>query len=254
MLVERMTGMKLGVDIARPMTRPSSSLFPGRLSVNACVGFGLAALVLWQLLLPPTPSRRKLLAVLAAVVGAIGVAGCIGHAVKLEYLFSVARANRLALPTAYCLVALAIALGALLAHQAPQARPTVGDLRGHGRRIVFRSLALLASVLLAAFVGGFSLFQHSFEKSQGEDLLQTATTNAEAMVHAMETAAWFSRMVATRPTVTSGMQRLQRSPGDSDARARLNAVAASFLSGGVSHVRLLDERGKVLADAGLARL
>ena len=251
MLIEHVAGVKLGVDISRTLPRPNPSPFPGRMSVNACVGFGLAALVMWQFFLPLTAARRRAIGLAIGLIGGIGIAGCIGHAMRLEYLYSVARANQLALPTAYSLVALALALAALLSSWT---RPEADKLQGHARRIAYRSLAVLASVLLVAFVGGFSLFQESFEKSQGNDLLLTATTNADAIAHALETAAWFPRTVASRPTVTQTMQRLRDTPNDATARTLLQDVANSFLTAGLGHVRLLDERGNVLASAGQARL
>ena len=246
MLIEHLTGLRLGVDFIRAGTRPSvTNPFPGRMSPNACLGFLMSGLCL---LLTGRASglAKRCGQSLPFLVAAIGLAGGLGYFLHLEVLYALTSANRLTLPVAYGLVILAVGLW-FLGEQ--QAVPRLTFDR-HARRITQRSVVVITLVALAAGVGGFSTIEKSYEDNQSRTLLVTATTNAASIANALEVGLWFPRTLATRPTVTQTLQRLARHPEDTDAKDFLTKVGDSFLSAGITSVRFFDAAGAQVVASG----
>ncbi|MDQ6683613.1 MAG: PAS domain S-box protein, partial [Pseudomonadota bacterium] len=247
MLVEHLSGLSLGVDIARAGSRPSAmNPFPGRMSPNACLGFFFSGIGL--LLVNHRASRpvRRFGQAMPFVVAAIGVAGCLGYFLRLEVLYSLASANRLTLPVAYGLVILAVGIW-FLGEQGAAPRLT---FERHARRITQRSVVVVTLAALAAGVGGFAAIEKSYEENQSRTLLLTATTNAASIANALEVGLWFPRTLATRPTVTQTLQRLTLHPDDLAAKGFLTQVGDSFLSAGITSVRFFNAAGAQVVASG----
>jgi diguanylate cyclase (GGDEF)-like protein/PAS domain S-box-containing protein len=248
MLVENLAGVSLGVDFARAGVRPTPmNPFPGRMSPNACLGFGLSGLAIQLLMRPCTARRRRIALVLVFGLALIGAAGCIGYVLHLERLYRLGAANRLALPVAYGLTLLSVALWLL--RERWIAEPHASFQR-HEQRIGQRSFAVLGAVAVAAGVGGFAVIQQAYEQSQSEGLLLTATANADALANTMEVSAWFPRTVATRPVVARSLEELRARPDDPEHLDRLRRVGQDFLTAGVSGVRFENGAGAEVVTVG----
>lgn len=248
MLFEHVTGIAVGVDFRHGDVLPTAfSPHPGRMSPNACIGFLLASAVLWLIQGRPTRFRARAAAGLVAGIALVGGAGCIGYFLHLEKLYSLGAANRLTLPVAYGLVIFGFALW-LLRERWMGEEAARSD--GHEKRIGQRSVVVLASVAVAAGVGGFAVVQQTFEQSQSDGLLLTATANADALGHSLEVSAWFPRTVASRPTVSKSLERLNAVPNDAPTMEFLRQVGLSFLTAGVRGVRFLNAGGSEVVTVG----
>jgi diguanylate cyclase (GGDEF)-like protein/PAS domain S-box-containing protein len=248
MLVEHLGGVNLGVDFARTGVQPApANPFPGRMSPNACVAFGLAGLAIQMLLRPATVLRRRMALGFIYGVAFIGTAGCIGYVLHFEHLYRLGAANRLALPVAYGLTLLSVGLWLLRERWA--AEPGA-SLQRHEQSIGQRSIAVLGAVAVAAGVGGFAVLQQAYEKSQGDDLLLTAKTNADALANTLEVSAWFPRTVATRPVVGRSLDELRSKPNDTEHIDRLRRVGQDFLTAGMSGVRFESSTGSEVVTVG----
>jgi diguanylate cyclase (GGDEF)-like protein/PAS domain S-box-containing protein len=250
MLIEHLAGVDLGVDFMRDGLNPSPMIaFPGRMSPNACVAFGLGSLVIYLFLQPATAARRQMALVFIIGISFIGAAGCIGHVLHFERLYKVAAANALSLPVAYGLTFLSAGLW-LLRERWIAADASPGFQR-HEQRIGQRSIAVLAVVAIAAGVGGFAVIQETYEKSQADTMLLTATANADSLASLLEVSAWLPRALATRPTVSKALEQLQASPRDAEQGAGiLRRAGQSFLSAGLRGIRFQDNAGAEVAAVG----
>ena len=248
MLFEHLSGIALGIDFSHADVLPTPfAPHPGRMSPNACVGFLLASGVLWLIQGRHTRARARAAASLIVGMVLVGGAGCIGYFLHLERLYTLGAANRLTLPVAYGLVLFGFALWLLRERWMGEAAT---NSAGHEKRIGQRSVVVLASVVLAAGVGGFAVIQQSVEQSQLDGLLLTATANADALGHSLEVSAWFPRTVASRPTVSKSLERLNAVPGDAATVEFLRQVGLSFMTAGIRGVRFLNASGAEVVTVG----
>lgn len=248
MLFEHLSGIPLGVDFQHTDVLPTAvNPHPGRMSPNACIGFFAASGVLWLIQGRHTRVRARVAASLIAGVALVGGVGCIGYFLQLERLYTLGAANRLTLPVAYGLVLFSLALWLLRERwKGEEATRSAG----HEKRIGQRSVVVLASVAVAAGVGGFAVIQQFFEQSQSDGLLLTATSNAGALTHNLEESARFPRTVASRPTVSQSLERLNVVPSDAPTVKLLRQEGLSFLTAGIRGVRFLNASGAEVVTAG----
>lgn len=248
MLIEHLTGISLGIDIAHDGAKPTAtSPFPGRMAPNTCVAFLLAGIALSVQRRPLSRLRERMSLGLLLGTAGIGVAGCIGYLLRLEVLYTLSAANRMALPTAYGLSLLA---GALWLLRERWTVPPALAFDRHEARITQRSIVVLALVVVFAGVGGFAVVQQSLEEAQSENLLLTATTNAESLANTLEVSRWFPHTLATRPAVTQTLARLTQRPTDAAARDFLLKVGQSFLTAGVDGIRFFNAANELVVVAG----
>ncbi len=248
MLFEHLSGIALGIDFRHAGVLPTPvNPHPGRMSPNACAGFLLASGVLWLILGRPTHAKTRAAAALIVGIALVGGAGCIGYFLQLERLYTFGAANRLTLPVAYSLVLFSFALWLLRERWIGEVATSSA---GHEKRIGQRSVVVIASVAVAAGVGGFAVVQQAFEQSQSDGLLLTATANADALAHSLEVSAWLPRTVATRPTVSKTLERLNAVPSDAATQEFLRQVGLSFLTAGVRGVRFLNAGGAEVVTVG----
>lgn len=248
MLIEYLAGVNLGVDFVRDgLGTGADVVFPGRMSPNACVAFGLAGLAACLLLQPANAVRRKTLLALVIGIAVIGAAGCIGYTLRFERLYRLAGANSLPLPVAYGLTLLSAGLWLLRERWVVDAS---AGFHGHEQRISQRSIAVLAVVAIAAGVSGFAVIQETFEKSQADGMLLTATDNADALAGVLDAAAWLPRTLATRPAVSMAFNILKSRPGEAQQAEILRAAGQGFLNAGLRGIRFENGAGEVLAGVG----
>ncbi len=248
MLIEYLAGASLGVDFVRDgFGAGPDVVFPGRMSPNACIAFGLAGLAACLLLQPATAVRRKTLLALVVGIAVIGAAGCIGYTLRFERLYRLAGANALSLPVAYGLTLLSAGLWLLRERWVVDAS---AGFHGHEQRISQRSIAVLAVVAIAAGVSGFAVIQETFEKSQADGMLLTATDNADALAGVLDAAAWLPRTLATRPAVSMAFNILKSRTGDAQQAEILRAAGQGFLNAGLRGIRFENGAGELLAGVG----
>ncbi len=248
-LVENVTGVTLGIDVAHAGVGPTfGNPHPGRISPNASFGFlcAGAALCLLQV------ERGKNAWVgtvfwLTVATGLIGLAGVVGHVLHLEELYQVARSNRMLLATAFGLTAVAAGLWLLWEQRRQQQEQS---LDGYEARIGRRSLVVLGFVTAAAGIGGFAVMRDQFEESVSKNMLLTAEMTAASLEGNLDSALALARMVATRPVVYQALGQAARDPVSSAAVKQLNKVADGILGAGVTRVRFFDPKGVLLADRG----
>ncbi|HET7792665.1 MAG TPA: hypothetical protein VFL64_04705, partial [Rhizobacter sp.] len=244
-LFQTLSGLNFGLDLPSPGSGPTTSV-PGRLSPNACIAFTCIGLALW--LLPRPRSRGWERAYLAStlVVAFIGLAALAGYFLRLETLYQVANHNRLLPVTALGFVVASAALWAL------HVRTQAFDLRDAAKRIQRRSLAVVTLLTLSAGVAGFASMRDTFEESAANTMLQSTVNNATSLAYSLDTALWYPKTLATRPTVLQGLERLSRDPADAQARAALQNIATSFLKAELSQAEFYNAQGEMVAGVGVS--
>lgn len=247
MLFEAVSGVSLGIDIARAGVMPTAlNPLPGRISPNACVAllllFGSIAL------LADAASRTAQQLSAALIAGAVLIAsmGILGYLLNLERLYHWGAFNRLTMPTALGLALLSASLWELRLRWAG----ILDRIDLHEQRITRRSLAVLAVVAVAAGVGGFAALESEFERGRKEDLRSTAMVTGEALANALDNGIWLAETIVTRPVVIEQVAQLAGNPAAAERRERLRAISHSLLTAGVTAIRFTDAAGSTLAEAG----
>ncbi len=247
MLVEAVSGMSLGIDIARTGTLPGPlNPHPGRISPNACVALMLLSGCQGLLAGAPGMLARRLSSTGIAVAALIAGVGILGYLLNLEQLYHWGSFNRLTLPTAAALALLSLSLW--------ETRLRWTGVRErldlHEQRITRRSLAVLALIAIAAGAGGFAALESEFERARREDVHSTAVVTGEALVSAVDSGVWLAQTIATRPVVVEQLAALAVNPQESARRERLRNITRSLLTAGVTAARFVDVAGATLAEAG----
>lgn len=244
-LFESLTDISLGIDVVRGGVVPTpANPYPGRISPNASVAFLLTGIAFWLLRRRESAGRGKLLLLCASLVLLIGFAGLAGHLLGLEPLYRIADFNRILPVTAIGFLITGAGLWAI--HDQAQAF----EVAQAQRRVQVRSVAVCALVAVSCGIAGFAMLRDTFEQSLSRNMLLTATTAATSLGHTIDVSLWFPRTVATRPTVTQTLDRIDRDPNDAAAREFLQKVADSFLTAEMTGVEFHDLRGAVAAKAG----
>ncbi|NKI97579.1 PAS domain-containing protein [Rhizobacter sp. SG703] len=247
-LFENASGIGLGIDIAHAGAVPTATHpYPGRLSPNASLAFLLAGIALWLNERRSTRLGPLVFSLLALAVSAIGIGGIVGHFVGLEALYQVASYNPLLPTTAFGLSV--VGAGLWMLHEAAH----VFDpkrLQTTEQRIKRRSIAVITLVALAGGVAGFSVMRGTFERSVSKDMLLIATTNATSLAHTIEVSLLFPKNVATRPAARQALDKLSKTPADTDAMDFLQRVAESALTADLTRVEIYAANGARVAQAG----
>ncbi|MDP9043338.1 MAG: diguanylate cyclase [Pseudomonadota bacterium] len=247
MLVEHVTGQPLGVDLRHADAMPSEvNPNPGRMSPNACLAFFLAGIALWQLRL----RRRPWLVLMASgACAGIGAAALLGYFLHLEVLYQLANVNRLFAPTALAIATLGSAIWMAQRDHLNRVAPAVLP---SGQRIVWRALAVVALVATVSGVFGFSIMRDTFESALLKDLELVTSTNAASLDNSLDSALWFPKTLATRPSVSKSLETLDANPDDADAKAFLGEVGRSFFSAGLTAARFYNARDVLVVQVGSA--
>lgn len=241
MLIEHLFQVSLGIDFVRHPTLPTpNNPHPGRVSPNGCVGFLCAGLAMLISTGKPTRAADRAFLALAWGVTLVGLAGLVGHFLRLEWLYRLGTHNRLLPPTA---VGLTMLGGALWLVRDRQQVGNNDSFDRHERRITSRSLTVLTLVAIGAGVAGFGMLRESFERTLSDNLLLSARTNAASLANTLDVTLWFPQTLSAQPGVAEAML-----PG-ADPRVS-QRVADSLLMGDIVAVRLLGPGGELLARAG----
>lgn len=248
-LAQSLLGVDLGIDFVRvPTAATPDNPHPGRVSPNASFGFVMAGMALLAARRPFDGGRRRVMTTALILLSLVSTTALAGYAIGLEQLYRLASYNRILLPTAAALVALALGLWLLRDEMLGEVEePDPVRLR---RRIMYRGVATLTVVALGAGIVGFATLRGTFEASVMSDARQAARVHALALANTVRTSLWFPSTIVTRPVLIDTLELLERSPQDRPALELLPKVARSFLSADVDGVRFIDAKGRVLAEAG----
>ena len=243
MLFEHVTGAVLGVDFhARDAVATPLNPAPGRMSPNACLGFFATGVALWCLARHEQRWARAISGVAIAVVATIGTAGLLGRVLHLEELYRISGANRLTAEVATSFMALSLSLWLNLDRRSAQDNWATKE-----RQIAMRAVAVLTFLVVASGAGGFAVVRSSIEKAQEDHLALTADVNGDAVAYALRMARWIDVTASNRPSVTETLAKLNKNPQDAAAREFLSKVNQSFLTAGLSGLRVEATNGAVVS-------
>lgn len=240
-LIEHWLDTSLGVDWVRlHQTVADNNPRPGRVAPNTSLAFLLTGLV-FLLLEGRRTIRARGARFFTYVIFAIGIAGLLGYVLELEWLYQWYRFNRMALPTAIGVCAMAIAL--LLTIRAADHRSTT-DLRDVDKKIVARSTAILGLLAAAFAISGFALMRTGVEEVMRQNLMQAAKNTRQLFQTSLEQHLRMAKAVSNRPGLLQNMAALQAHPDDTKARENIVAVQQSFLPLGFTRLDLYDAKGQ----------
>ncbi len=243
-------GTNLGIDFARPGAR-ASALFPhpGRLAPNTsaalmCMGISVLALA-WR---RNGAVQRRLARLSWAGLALVAVSGLLGHLLGIEQLYRVPAFNQMLLPTAAALTVLAMGLGM---HLGALSEDNLSDSpAAMERKILYRALGTLTTVVLCAGVAGFISVRTTFEESVKGNLLQDVRTHSIAFADTLNTSLRFSDLIAHRPRLVESLQVLDRQPGADPALQDIRVLVGGLARSGTQGVRVLGQQREVLGEAG----
>ena len=243
MLFEHVTGMVLGIDFhARGVVATPLNPAPGRMSPNACLGFVAVAVALSCLVRPGRGWTQATSGAAIAVVAMIGGAGLLGRVLNIEELYRISGANRLTVQVATSFLALSLSFWLTRDRQTEESSWATKE-----RQIGMRAVAVLTFLVVASGAGGFAVVRSSYEKAQEDHLALTADVNSEAIDYALRMAQWIDVTASNRPSVTETLAKLNKDPKDTGAREFLLKVNQSFLTAGLSAMRLEAANGAVVS-------
>jgi diguanylate cyclase (GGDEF)-like protein/PAS domain S-box-containing protein len=247
MLFQTISGVSLGIDIARPGAVPTAlNPNPGRLSPNACIALLMLFTSLGLLAGTASRAAQRMSALFIAGAALIACMGILGHLLNLEQLYHWGAFNRLTMPAAIGLTLLSLSLWQLRLRWSG----VLQRLDLHEQRITRRSLAVLAVVAVAAGAGGFAALESEFERTRKDDVRASAILTAEALTSTLDGGVWLAETIATRPVVIEQVAQLAGNPVDTARRERLQGIARSLLTGGITATRFVGTAGATLAEAG----
>ena len=248
MLVELVLDIRLGIDwenLHRQVNEGTA--YPGRSAPNTCLGFilaGAACLLLARN--GANLARRRMAEVLIFATLLVGVTASLGYALNLEVLYQIAAYHRMAVPTAFGMTALA--LGLWLKLQA-QTRDTDAQ-ESPDRRMVRTAVVVLSLVVICAGLGGFAVLKQGYEESMSASLLRTTVNSAATFQSIIQQRIVLGSAIADRPGLQKHLARLSSNPRDEEAKALAREVGESFLSSGVTGMRMFNAQGEQVVAVG----
>jgi PAS domain S-box-containing protein len=220
---------------------------PGRTSGGTASAFLIAGATL--LLASRVRGSRTGLAirVLTLGIGAIGLLGLIGYAVKAQLLFPEYPFTGMAVHTATGLFLLSIGLWF------SWRRFEWGGARSFSReddRITFISATVLVAIALSAGIASFAILQGRVQALVADYVLASLSRRAEVFQDMIDLRENTARIAATRPAAIGNLRVLYRGEDDGSNIANVRAVADGFLKQGFSAIAYHDVDGKVVVSGG----
>ncbi len=247
-LAEHGFGISLGIDwTALHQTASDGNLHPGRAAPSTCVGFMLAGAAFLAMARDRVGlSGRRWADALVFSTLLVGVTALLSYGLNLEGLYQVAAYHRMAAPTALGVTLLGLGLWLQLQAQYRDTRHAESpDLR-----IVRTAIVVLSIVVVCAGLGGFAVLKQGFEESMSASLLRTTVNSAAAFQSIVDQRIGLGLTIAERPGLQRHLARLSSHPDDVEAVNLAREVAQSFLSSGVSGLRLFNAQGQPVVVVG----
>jgi diguanylate cyclase (GGDEF)-like protein/PAS domain S-box-containing protein len=250
-LVEHLTGIDLGIDIpVLHRAMQSTSLHPGRLAPNSCLGFLFAGLALWLQHRPGLRWRGLLVSCCVYGTLAVGLSALTGYVLDLQEMYKLLSFNSMSAAVMAMLVALGAALwSSLLAGDAIDAAAERPE-----DRITRTAVGVLGIVAVVSGVAGFALMQRAYKMTVAEGLETAARGHAGAFAHSLKQEMEIAESVSRQLAVQRALALLALKPTDAQAFDDLRELASSLLGQDFSALRVENGRGESLLEAGPARL
>lgn len=118
------------------------------------------------------------------------------------------------------------------------------------RRISMLGAAIFAVITVIAGLVVYSIMQRQAEFILGATLELSLQSRASLFDTGISNSLDDSNTIATRPHIIQQIKKINRSPGDAEARQALQRAATSFLPTGLSAVAISGADGKEIAQAG----
>ncbi|MES2951976.1 MAG: response regulator [Pseudomonadota bacterium] len=248
MLAEQGFGISLGIDwAALHQSVGDGNTHPGRAAPSTCLGFMLAGAAFLVLGRDRAGlSSRRWADALVFTTLLVGVTALLSYGLNLEGLYQVAAYHRMAAPTALGMTLLGMGLWLQLQAQYRHAKHAESpDLR-----IVRTAIVVLSIVVVCAGLGGFAVLKQGFEESMSASLLRTTVNSAAAFQSMLDQRIGLGRTIAERPGLQKHLARLGSHPQDADAVNQAREVGQSFLSSGISGMRIFNAQGQPVVVVG----
>lgn len=183
---------------------------------------------------------------LALVVGVIGLTALLGYILKLEFLFAWYPYARMAVHTAGGFTLLSIGLWFYWR----QAKNKTGQIESPDARILFTGSVILVVMALTAGIGGFLVMVQQTEAILKRGLHVSLQNRIEVYRDSLNMAVVNARDITSRPAIQRELQRIQVTPGHSEARKFLQRAIATYIDLGMSAVALYDTKNHLVTQAG----
>ncbi len=217
---------------------------PGRMAPNTALGFLLIGCAAWLGQDVRTKRRALLVVVLCFAVLTVGLTGIAGYMLAPDLLFGWAKSARMAVPTAFGMIACALAYGFAWNDTWFASRQFFRE----DEKIRLLGAATVVVMTVTVGLTGFVVLQSSLEKTLSASL-SNIFHNRTAWLKTLATEQHARASAAVRLSGFENLARadLQQRTGSS---APLGAVARRLVEGAFRGVALTDATGKVFAQFG----
>ena len=248
-LAEHLFNLNLGLDWQRfPAAPTTATPHPGRVSANASLAFLLAGVAISLMRRSTLPARSWALRICVYGVMAIAFAALMGYFLRIETMYRFAMGNKMLAPTAF---AMSILGATLWIHMQKMADLRHDNLEDAQRRIIVRSIVILAIVAVSAGAAGFSVMRIGYEQSVNTDIRLLASINATALSNVIEVSLRLPKTIASRPMMRASFAALGPKPDNSGSLAYFKEFGDSILSGGLTGVAFYSAAGQLLSQSGV---
>jgi PAS domain S-box-containing protein len=248
-LMEHALDLGLGVDLpALHSIVKDGNPRPGRVSPNACFAFLTTGIAL-ILLTASNASKfsRATFAVLSGATLITGSTALLGYELGLEEMYRLAQYNRMAAPTAAAITLMGIGLWLRLPKNLSSG---VKDLESPDKHVTRVAAIVLTIVTVLTGLVGFSVLKQGFEKSLSDSLLRSTKNFAASFETAINQKMDSANVISTRPALQSYLLRINAEPKSHEAHDLIVGVAKSFLTKGLSGIRVVNAKGEDLVALG----
>lgn len=247
-LAEHLLNTDLGVDLVSLHSWLSGAMRnPGRMSMGMAFGFMMGGGVL--LLAPRAHSRWMQMCVRAFTLGmgAIGLLGLVGYAVRAESLFPNYLVAGMALHTAAGLFVAAFGLYSTYSRFEWAKGPLFARIDD---QITFTGAAIMVVIALTAGIATFALLQNLVYDLVGDTLVTARERRTEMVLELVQLRENNALIAATRPAVVRDLRLIHAGRDDGSGIANVRAVVEGLLRHGFSALSYEDADGKVIASGG----
>jgi len=221
---------------------------PGRMAPNTALAHALAGLTV-LLSIYVRPGFFAVTALIGAfAVTMLGITGLVGYRLRPELLYGWHIETRMALHTGAAFVLLGLGLAA-----ATYRTQQLGELfrEREDLRVGLLGGGLMVFVGLLGGLVAFALLQQQMESVLQKGLRLSFQSRHDLLAAELPTLAQTTRDFANRPGIQRELTRLRAEPGNRAALQYIEAALSRHVNAGPSGARLYDERGHLVASAGL---
>lgn len=248
-LLEHGLGVDLSIDWPELHRRVDpDNPHPGQTSLPTAVAFVLAGLTLVLQSRVRETWQGLLVQATTSLVIALGVAGTLGWALRLDLVYERYLFGRMSLLTGLCFVLAGTALWLdWRRHDWYRSRRLIAD---EGLHINLSALALLAATLAIALAAAFGLVAREIDDRVRAQLNDTLKRRAELFRTLIELRAAQTELAADNPVLAGLLRQLGGQAADEKILAQLRMVAENLLAHGFSGAVIQGAAGRGRVEAG----